>query len=297
MPSINLPTIDFAIDGGSNKQELQQILDALTKYRKELNFLLMNLDTDNMPAVAGLLEDLDGNFSMINQQIDGITLAVGNAQGDISALEITVGGIQTTVASHGTTIGSHTSQITQLSNEISSVVSFTDVTGNQIASKINQTATTISLLASKIDLTGITTIYGANTSDKVVVRSGEISMYFGGSRYLDFSYNSNGGTISSYAGSNIVILDNLLVDGDIHSSYSIECLGRMDVGDVLDVDGDAYFHRNVVFNNRPTYNYSSLVNFDDLDDFPTSNKSINFLQSSYGITIQGYYGDKTFPWD
>ena len=276
MPSINLPTIDFAIDGGSNKQELQQILDALTKYRKELNFLLMNLDTDNMPAVAGLLEDLDGNFSMINQQIDGITLAVGNAQGDISALEITVGGIQTTVASHGTTIGSHTSQITQLSNEISSVVSFTDVTGNQIASKINQTATTIEIEASKIDLTGITTIYGYyDSQDYVTVNNGRIDLYADGENALRFSTSTSGGTIYSPDGPAVVILDPLLVSDDIYTDYDLYVSGDADITGRLYVDGEARFYDSVYING---------------DDVVTADYDVHIDTTSYGINIQSSRG-------
>ena len=188
MPAINIPNLDVnAIgDGLKDKQNYEMILDTLQRYRKELNFYLMNLDFDNMPVVSNEIEginsrlvDADGKFSLIEQDLDSITLAVGNAQGDISSLQITasgiqtqvtnqsgqistinqtVSGIQTTVASLNTDVGSFYSQITQLDNEISSIVSFTDVTGNQIASRINQSATTITLEADKIDLLGITEV-------------------------------------------------------------------------------------------------------------------------------------------
>ena len=106
MPNINLPTIDFTINSGSNKQELQQILDTLTKYRKELNFLLMNLDGENMPAIAGYIEDAFGNISSIQQTIDGINITVSNAVGDISSLQVQADNISALVGNNAGDIAS-----------------------------------------------------------------------------------------------------------------------------------------------------------------------------------------------
>ena len=180
---MNLSIPNINISDSSNKE----IVDVLHRYRKELNFLLMNLDESNMPGIANRRDGLNGEFSLIDQQLDAITLAVGNAQGDISALELradgidlsvsglsgdfsslslTVNGISSTVSSHTTTIGTHTSQISQLSGEISSIVSWTDINGNDVVSKITQTATNISLLAEEIDLEGITRILSGNSEVK-----------------------------------------------------------------------------------------------------------------------------------
>lgn len=179
MPAISLPSINISESDFQSKETMEQILDTLQKYRKELNFLLMNLDVDNMPEVGGLIGDIQGNYSLIQQDLDGIIMQVGNIQGDVSSLALTAEGLQTQVsnntgqistltqtaeglqtqvASLDSEVGGFYSEITQLSNEISSIVSFTDVTGNMIASRINQTATTITLEASKIDLNGITTV-------------------------------------------------------------------------------------------------------------------------------------------
>lgn len=106
MPNINLPTIDFQISSESNKQELEQILDTLTKYRKELNFLLMNLDSDNMPTIAGYIDDANGNISSIQQTIDGINITVANALGDISTLEVQADSISAIVANQAGDISS-----------------------------------------------------------------------------------------------------------------------------------------------------------------------------------------------
>ena len=234
---LNLPDISQAFNGNTN----EQILDSLQKYRKELNFLLMNLDESNMPSIAGRLDGIDGSFSLIQQDLSSITLAVGNAQGDISALSITVGGIsttvsnhtgqistinqtvsgiQSTVSSHTTTIGTHTSQITQMSNNISSIVSFTDVTGDQIASKINQTATTISLSASKIDLTGITRIYDpANTAKYAEFTGNQLTLVGTGSKSLIFSNKASISANDTY--------DSLML-GSIGSIYLSATLLQLD---------------------------------------------------------------------
>jgi len=78
MPALNLPNLNFNIDSGTDKQTLEQIVDSLSKYRKELNFLLMNLDTDNMPFIESKLTDIDGNFSSIIQTVDDVTLNFSN---------------------------------------------------------------------------------------------------------------------------------------------------------------------------------------------------------------------------
>lgn len=220
MPNINLPTIDFNIDEHTSKQTMEQILDTLLKYRKELNYLLMNLDLDNMPAIGGIIGDIDGDFSSIMQTIDAIDLRVGNAEGDLASLTLTAQGLQTQVSdnagnistltqtaqgiqsqvsSHDTLLGTHTSQISQLGNEVSSIVSFTDVDGNDIASLINQTATTITIAASKIDLTGVTTIYDADplyAGFKVQANGRGLNFidHLGGS-YASISYDGFGGAM------------------------------------------------------------------------------------------------------
>lgn len=232
MPSINLPTININKEDFKSKETMENILDTLIKYRKELNYLLMNLDIDNMPTIGGLMEDMQGNYSLLTQTVDGIYMQVGNIQGDfadfrveadnisaivannqgnIATLTIQANGIQSTVTSHTTSIGSFASQITQLSGEISSIVSFTDVTGNQIASRINQTATTITLDASKIDLNGITTV---NKQLRIGKSSDDLgSIVFPGTASIEGSNSSSGITISAM--SNIVIGSNLVQIGGL----------------------------------------------------------------------------------
>lgn len=175
MPAINLPTIDISEKDFKSKETMDQILDTLQKYRKELNFLLMNLDIDNMPSISNVMSDMQGNISSITQ---------------------TANGLSSTVSSLSTTVGGHSSSINQLSNEISSIVSFEDVTGNMIASRINQTATTVSISASKIDLTGVTTLYSQTSGRYARYNAlGDFVLYESNSEIFSV-YNTFGGGVA-----------------------------------------------------------------------------------------------------
>lgn len=142
--NIQLPNLDINIDEGlDNKEILQQILDAIHKQRKELNFYLMNLDESNMPTIANRIEDAEGNISIINQDIDEIFLSVGNAQGDIAALEIRADEIEATVADNAGNISSLQQTATSLTSRIS------NVEGN--ISIINQTVSGIQTIVADLD--------------------------------------------------------------------------------------------------------------------------------------------------
>ena len=104
---IQFPNLDINIDEGlDNKEILQQILDAIHKQRKELNFYLMNLNEDNMPTIAGRMEDIEGNISLIDQNIDEILLLVANNAGDIASLSVRADQIQAQVADNAGNISS-----------------------------------------------------------------------------------------------------------------------------------------------------------------------------------------------
>lgn len=213
---LNLPNLESAFNGKTQ----EQILDALHKYRKELNFLLMNLDESNMPSIAGRLDGLDGSFSLIDQQLDSITLAVGNAQGDISALQITAGEIQTavtnldgdfstlsqTVGNISTTVydanaglGAAWSAISQNASDITLKVSASYVnnavddlddylTGAEIALRVNQAGSSVKIQADHIDLLGITRIYDPlNTTRYIEFSGNEMRLNGTGDQTIIFS--------------------------------------------------------------------------------------------------------------
>ena len=115
------------------------------------------------------------------------------------------------------------SSITQLSASISSVVSFTDIDGNDVVSKINQTATTIQIQASKINLVGMTTLYGNDSGDRVVVNNGRIDFYNDGDNvFRIFPYSGGVGLFSPSE-------NNIILDDDVIISYDLYVFGRLTV--------------------------------------------------------------------
>lgn len=172
MPAINLPNINITEEGLNNKKTMENILDTLQKYRKELNFLLMNLDEDNMPSVIGRIEDGEGRISLINQAIDEIQLlvadntgdiaqltvradeiaaTVANNAGDIAQLQITANSIQTTVANHAGEI----STIKQTAQGIQTQVTSINNTVGSHSSQITQLSNSISSKVSYTDYNGV----------------------------------------------------------------------------------------------------------------------------------------------
>ena len=122
---LNVPNITIT---GNNNEE---IVNVLQRYRKELNYLLMNLDLDNMPNVANKLTDIEGNYSIIQQDVNSILLSVGDIEGNVSALQIQADGIQTQVMD----IEGNVSSLVQTAEGLQTQVN--DINGN--ISTITQT--------------------------------------------------------------------------------------------------------------------------------------------------------------
>lgn len=173
MPAINIPSLNVnAIgEGLKDSKNYEMILDTLQRYRKELNFYLMNLDLDNMPSVGGLIGDLQGDYSLISQTVDGIVLSVGNIQGAVSALQIQATGIlasvsdaegniaalQLTASGLQTQITDNTGNISTLTQTVDgiSTLVYSPTDGLGAAwSAISQNATEISSVVSFTDVTG-----------------------------------------------------------------------------------------------------------------------------------------------
>ena len=108
IPSLNVNAIG---EGLKDQNNYESILDILQRYRKELNFYLMNLDLDNMPAVA---EDID----WIHQDIDGVKITVGNNAGDIAALVVEADQISATVGNNAGDIAALVVRANQISASV-----------------------------------------------------------------------------------------------------------------------------------------------------------------------------------
>jgi predicted nucleic acid-binding Zn-ribbon protein len=128
---------------------MESILDTLQLYRKELNFLLMNLGADNMPSVIGRIEDTEGNISHISQTIDDITLTVANGQGDIAQLQVRADQISAQVANAQGDVASliiRADSITQTVSNQAGQISQIKQTAASIQSTVSNQAGEISVI-------------------------------------------------------------------------------------------------------------------------------------------------------
>jgi len=228
MPALNLPNLNFNIDSGTDKQTLEQIVDSLSKYRKELNFLLMNLDTDNMPAVTGLIEDAFGNMSSISQTVDAINLTVSNAVGDISNLQIQADSIISTVGNNTGDI----STVIQTANGIQTQVNNNTGDISTVIQTANGLASTVSTQGGWITDQG--TIIGNHTS-QITQLGNEISSVVS---FTDVTGNQIASLINQTATTIDINASKLNLQGitTIYDDYDTSSFARFD---------DGYFYLNV----------------------------------------------------
>lgn len=170
MATINLPNLSLSNieEGLQDKDTMNNILDTLQLYRKELNFLLMNLGPDNMPSVIGRMEDTEGNISDISQTVGKISLTVASNSGDIGQLQVTADSISATVSNNAGDIG----RLSIRANAIESTVA--DNSGQ--ISQVMQTAS--SLQSTVADQAGQITVMkqtSASIQSQVTNQSGRIS--------------------------------------------------------------------------------------------------------------------------
>jgi len=128
MSKVNLPS---PYKGENTEETVEILMDTVLKLRKELSFLMYNLDEENVPYINSLVEDISGNFTLISQTSDAITSVVSDVSGN-------------------------TSSITQNSDAITFKVDSSDYTASIIVSLIN--SGTVEISAHNIDLNGIVNV-------------------------------------------------------------------------------------------------------------------------------------------
>jgi len=214
---------DVRIPSPNEGATIEELVDLMYRYKKELEFILMNLDGNNVPIINSLVEDIDGNFTNITQNAEEISLVAGDVSGNTASIVINsdaITSIVSDVSGNASSITQNADAITSIvsdvlgnaasivvnSNAITSVVSDvndnassitqnadninlrvekTDYDGNTIASLINQSATTIDISANKINLNGVTTMNGlTNVNDDLILGDGSDSK-------ISFRYYSN----------------------------------------------------------------------------------------------------------
>ena len=137
MASIKLP---YPQEQSSNtKETVDNLYDTVLKLRKELEYALLNLDSDNIPGLNSIVGSIDDAYTMIEQTSEGISLVAASV----------------TNLSEG--LASAQSSIDLNAENILLKVSSTDYTGENLVSMINVSSSKISASAVDISLSGLVT--------------------------------------------------------------------------------------------------------------------------------------------
>ncbi len=314
---IQFPNLDINIDEGlDNKEILQQILDAIHKQRKELNFYLMNLNEDNMPTIAGRMEDIEGNISLIDQDIDEILLLVANNAGDIAALSVRADQIQAQVADNAGNISSlslradaiettvannsgNISQLQQTANSIMSRVAYLEDDFDWAYSEIRQLADEIT---AKVTIGDVVNYLSINRSGvKIHAQNIDLDGIVRVNRYLEIgnigdsntkeiTFFSGGGTRSSF------------ISAYMSGGYSnLEIYGSsIDISawDMIRLSGPVYFPNQVDFGGTVDFTDANVYGLDtDVDTryliecYYAANKCYIDYGGGSRLTIRDRYGD------
>lgn len=185
-------------DMGGNKlddrKERQQILNYLALLDEKLRYMFQNIDPEEnytpsafqnyikteegltslqveQGKISSLVSDLEGNFSLLEQTVNGISSIVSDMEGNFSVLEQTVNGIQSTVGN----IDGELSQVSQETDKISWIVA-----SGTSASNFTLTSRMAKLVAEEVDITGFVTFNdleesGSTTINGDNITTGEIS--------------------------------------------------------------------------------------------------------------------------
>ena len=105
LPKISENTLD-------DRKERKQILNYLALLDEELRYMFQNIDIEeNLSAdsqkmffrygedIKNLIKDTEGNFSLFEQTINGISMAVQDNEGNISLLQQTATSLTSSIAS------------------------------------------------------------------------------------------------------------------------------------------------------------------------------------------------------
>lgn len=145
------------VESYNPEQSIKTMANHLRKIQEELEYRLMNLDSTNVgeidldltnvllngQPIQNVLTDQEGNYSALEQTVNGLASTVANQDGAISTLQQTAAGLQTQVS----TLDGRVSTVTQTANGLQTKVSTLE--GNY--STLTQTANSLSSQISSLD--------------------------------------------------------------------------------------------------------------------------------------------------
>ena len=175
--------------GIDDRKERQQILNYLAMLDEKLRYMFQNIDPEEnytpsafqnyiktekgltslqveQGKISSLVSDLEGNFSLLEQTVNGISSTVADMEGNISILEQTTNGIKSTVAN----IDGELSIVSQEADKISWIVA-----SGTSASNFTLTSRMASLVADEIDVTGFVTFNDLERSGQTTINGDNIT--------------------------------------------------------------------------------------------------------------------------
>lgn len=127
----------------------EELVDVMHLYKKELEFVLLNLDGDNVPVIPSMGQKIGENYSGITANENQIQLLVTDVEGNGAAITINSDQIQSVVLD----VQGNSSSITQNADQIAlNVTKITETDGKVTTNESNivQNANQISLNVSEI---------------------------------------------------------------------------------------------------------------------------------------------------
>lgn len=198
---------------------MEQVINAVEKMRKDVEFLFAHLNDDNISKLSG--EKVFVGNDTLNTALDVQATQI-SLKATTSYVDSSIAPVITTTDGLDTRLKSAEGSITVQAGQISSKVAQTDYNGNTIASLINQSATTISINASKIDMNGYVTFSSLSTPGQTVIDGGNVTGgTITGSKWKS---SSNATPFEIYIGPTVSFKAFTVYNGAIHL-YSITDTG------------------------------------------------------------------------
>ena len=277
MPAVNLPNISISNEDFKSQETMEQILDTLMKYRKELNFLLMNLDEENMPVIDekmdglyGRMETVDGQVSEFIQTVDGFRMTVSNYEGQVSEFIQTVDGFQTTVSNYEgqvsqfvqtvdgfqTTVANYQGQVSQFTQTVNGFQTQVSNYASEVGtfnSEITQLAESISSKVSYTDYNGreIVSLI-EQTASSIKLSASKIDL-----TGITRIYSTSGNYYTEMFGSSLYVVvgrDKLRIGHDGVVGWRFDTGGEP----LNFYGGNVYFNDSVDFSNATIYGLPAI---------------------------------------
>ena len=199
---IQLPKIDE--NSLDDRKERKQILNYLALLDEKLRYMFQNIDIEeNLSAdsqkmffkygedIQNLIKDTEGNFSLFEQTINGISSAVQDVEGNVSLLQQTATSLSSSIASAEgkistleQTAGRIETNVSELDDELGTVSSTATQTAKQIgwivksgtsASSMTLTDRFLDIVADNVNITGFVTFDDLETEGETTINGANIT--------------------------------------------------------------------------------------------------------------------------